>query len=269
MWVLVKAEVFDRRTSIDQGRVRQMTSGEMYVAPVTPAPLAIVTGGSRGLGYEVAAELVNTGHRVVLIAKDPDRLVNAAKSLGCDFRAVDVADQAAFRNALSDIVARSGSVTTLVLAHGVMSEKLSKTIRTSEAEWRRVLSINLDAAFTAISAIAPGMVEARNGRIIAFSACLGRMSGPGSAGGLAPYRVSKAGLNSLIRNFAHESGLGSRGVLVDATCPAHCRTDMGGPDAPRSAAQGAETAIWLATREFVPGVDQTGVLWEDRQIIPW
>ena len=80
---------------------------------------------------------------------------------------------------------------------------------------------------------------------------------------------SKAGVNSFVRNFAHETGLGSRGILVDAVCPNHSRTDMGGPDAPRSAAEGAETAIWLATRTFMPGVDQTGLLWEDREVVPW
>jgi NAD(P)-dependent dehydrogenase (short-subunit alcohol dehydrogenase family) len=112
------------------------------------------------------------------------------------------------------------------------------------------------------------MAEARNGRIIIYSACLGRMSGPGNAGGLAPYRISKAGVNAFVRNLAHETGLGARGVLVDAVCPNHSRTDMGGPDAPRSAEEGAATALWLATREFNAG-DTTGVLWEDNQIVQW
>jgi NAD(P)-dependent dehydrogenase (short-subunit alcohol dehydrogenase family) len=149
-----------------------------------------------------------------------------------------------------------------------MSEKMSKTLRTTDEEWRRVLSINLDSVFTLTNAIAPAMAEARIGRIIVFSACLGRMSGPGNAGGLAPYRISKAGVNAFVRNLAHETGLGARGLLVDAVCPNHTQTDMGGPDAPRTVAEGAECAIWLATRDFQPG-DITGVLWEDRNIVPW
>jgi NAD(P)-dependent dehydrogenase (short-subunit alcohol dehydrogenase family) len=155
-----------------------------------------------------------------------------------------------------------------------MSEKMSKTLKTTDQEWRRVMSINLDSVFQIVNRLAPAIVDARNGRIIIFSACLGRMSGPGNAGGLAPYRISKAGVNALVRNLAHETGLGARGVLVDAICPNHSRTDMGGPDAPRSAAEGAETAIWLATREFDKASDDftkntTGVLWEDHQIVPW
>jgi NAD(P)-dependent dehydrogenase (short-subunit alcohol dehydrogenase family) len=156
----------------------------------------------------------------------------------------------------------------LVLAHGVMSEKMSKTLKTNDAEWRRVMAINLDSVFQLVNGIAPAMADARNGRVIIFSACLGRMSGPGNAGGLAPYRISKAGVNALVRNLAHETGLGARGFLVDATCPNHSRTDMGGADAPRSAEEGAATAIWLATRPFDSG-DVTGVLWEDQKIVEW
>jgi NAD(P)-dependent dehydrogenase (short-subunit alcohol dehydrogenase family) len=159
----------------------------------------------------------------------------------------------------------------LVLAHGVMSEKMSKTLRTTDAEWNRVVNINLNSVFILVNAIAPAMAEARDGRVVIYSACLGRMSGPGNAGGLAPYRISKAGVNALVRNLAHETGLGARGFYVDAICPNHTRTDMGGPDAPRSAEEGAETAIWLATSNISDrGTAQiTGLLWEDRKIVPF
>jgi len=236
--------------------------------------LAVITGGSRGLGFEVAKALVGQGNKVVLVAKDVERLARVAQELGCDYRAVDLADLDAARNCFMQILADFGTPQTLVFAHGVMSEKMSKTLRTNNEEWRRVMAINLDSVFCAMNILAAPMAEARNGRVIVFSACLGRMSGPGNTGGLAPYRISKAGVNALVRNLAHETGLGARGLLVDAVCPNHSRTDMGGPDAPLSAEQGAQTAIWLATREFnVAGSsDQekvTGVLWEEKQVIDW
>jgi NAD(P)-dependent dehydrogenase (short-subunit alcohol dehydrogenase family) len=235
---------------------------------------AIVTGGSRGLGYETAKGLIAAGISVYIIGKDEVRAQQSAEKLGCNFRAVDVADSKKFRQVLNEITEEATSngfetLDILVLAHGVMSEKMSKTLRTTDEEWRRTLSINLDAVFTAVNQLAPAMSDARKGRVIVYSACLGRMSGPGTHGGLAPYRISKAGVNAFVKNLSYETGLGARGFLVDAICPNHCRTDMGGPYAPRSAQEGAETAIWLATREFDPVKDKTGLLWEDRQVVDW
>ena len=236
--------------------------------------LVIVTGGSRGLGFECAKELATLGHQIVLVAKDKARLEEAAKHLGAAFRSVDLEDIDAARSAFEEILESFGTPEIVILAHGVMSAKMSKTLKTDNAEWRRVLAINLDSVFSALNILAAPMAEARAGRVVIFSACLGRMSGPGNAGGLAPYRVSKAGVNALVRNLAHETGLGARGFLVDAVCPNHSRTDMGGPDAPLSAAEGARTAIWLATRAFdVNGSSEqdklTGVLWEEMKVVPW
>ncbi len=235
---------------------------------------AIVTGGSRGLGFETAKGLIAAGISVYIIGKDEVRAQQSAEKLGCNFRAVDVADSKKFRQVLTQINEEATgngfqTLDILVLAHGVMSEKMSKTLRTTDEEWRRTLSINLDAVFTAVNQLAPAMSDARKGRVIVYSACLGRMSGPGTHGGLAPYRISKAGVNAFVKNLSYETGQGARGFLVDAICPNHCRTDMGGPDAPRSAQEGAETAIWLATREFDPSKDKTGLLWEDRQVVDW
>lgn len=230
--------------------------------------LTFITGGSRGLGKEVASALAKRGDKVVILGKDKDRAAATAKEIGCDFEIVDLENQSQSRLTADAMLGKYGVPDVVVLAHGVMSEKMAKTLRTTDSEWNRVMNINLNSTFTLVNVFGSKMAEARKGRIIIFSACLGRMSGPGNAGGLAPYRISKAGVNALVRNLAHETGHGSRGFLVDAICPNHSRTDMGGPDAPRSAAEGAETAIWLATREFSAG-DTTGVLWEDREIVPW
>ena len=238
-------------------------------------PTAIVTGASRGLGFENAKGLAALGYDLVMVAKDQSRLSLAQQSLQRDFPdrhlstyAVDLEDLTATRATVNQIASEHPAADVVILAHGVMSEKMSKTLRTTDEEWRRVMAINLDSVFILVNGLVPSMAEARKGRVIIYSACLGRMSGPGNAGGLAPYRISKAGVNALVRNLAHETGLGARGLLVDAVCPNHSRTDMGGADAPRSAEEGAACALWLATREFNPG-DTTGVLWEDNQIVEW
>ena len=238
-------------------------------------PTAIVTGASRGLGFENAKGLAALGYDLVMIAKDASRLSEAQQTLKQEFPdrhfstySVDLEDLTATRATVNQIATEHPAADVLILAHGVMSEKLSKTLRTTDEEWRRVMAINLDSVFILVNGLVPSMAEARKGRLIIYSACLGRMSGPGNAGGLAPYRISKAGVNAFVRNLAHETGLGARGLLVDAVCPNHSRTDMGGADAPRSAEEGAACALWLATREFNPG-DTTGVLWEDNQIVEW
>lgn len=233
--------------------------------------VAVVTGGSRGIGLAAARGLGALGATVVLVGRDDQTAADVAATLveegvdavgfGCD-----VGDAEAVA-ALPERLGPLAAADVLVCAAGVMSERTAKTLRTSEEEWRRVMAVDLDGVWRTMTAFVPGMVERRSGRVVAVSACLGRMSGPGTAGGLAPYRVAKAGVNALVRNLAHEQSLGRRGVLVDATCPGHCRTDMGGPDAPRSAEEGAETAVWLATRAAEGA--ETGLLWEDRQIVPW
>ena len=232
----------------------------------------VISGGSRGIGFAAAKQLGQLGATIVLLGRTDESAQSAADHLiahGSDVvgLGVDVTDAEQVHDVVSTHpLAREAHI--LINSAGVMSEKTAKTLRTSTAEWRRVLDTNLDGTFNLINAIGPQMAVRRSGRIINVSACLGRFSGPGLAGGLAPYRISKAAVNALTKNLAAELGNGTRGVLVDAMCPNHTRTDMGGPDAPRSPEEAADTIVWLATREHTPET-QTGLLWEDRQIVPW
>ena len=234
--------------------------------------VAVITGGSRGIGFAAARELGALGATVVLVGKSPENLSSAVSNLltlgvDADSICVDVADGEKISEAIGNH-SLAPQADILINSAGVMSEKMAKTLRTSNQEWQRVMGINLDGTFNLISAIGPQMAQRKSGRIINVSACLGRFSGPGLAGGLAPYRISKAAVNALTKNLAAELGSGSRGVLVDAMCPNHTRTDMGGPDAPRSPEEAADTIVWLATREH-NSETLTGLLWEDRQIVPW
>lgn len=234
--------------------------------------VAVITGGSRGIGFAAALGLAKLGAQVVILGRNSENVTRATKSIQDQgFKSFGYVADVANSNQMDLVsaeVLEKFTPTILVNSAGVMSEKTAKTLKTSNDEWNRVLSINLNGVFNTLRVFAPIMVEKRHGRIINVSACLGRMSGPGTNGGLAPYRISKAGVNALTKNFAAETGNGKRGVYVDAICPAHCQTDMGGPDAPRTAEQGAETILWLASRE-IDEQTQTGLLWEDRAVVPW
>jgi len=234
--------------------------------------VAVITGGSRGIGFAAARELGALGATVILIGKSPENLRSAVSTLidiglDVDSICIDVSDNDQVLEKISQH-SLAPQADILINSAGVMSEKMAKTLRTSTQEWDRVMGTNLDGTFNLISAIGPQMAGRKSGRIINVSACLGRFSGPGLAGGLAPYRISKTAVNALTKNLAAELGNGTRGVLVDAMCPNHTRTDMGGPDAPRSPEEAADTIVWLATRAH-NSETQTGLLWEDRNVVPW
>jgi NAD(P)-dependent dehydrogenase (short-subunit alcohol dehydrogenase family) len=234
--------------------------------------VAVITGGSRGIGLAAAKVLGALGATVVLVGRNSDNLSSAVSALldqgvDVDSICVDVSDGAQVSEKVGQH-SLAPQADILINSAGVMSEKMAKTLRTSNEEWHRVMGINLDGTFNMISAIGPQMAQRKSGRIINVSACLGRFTGPGLAGGLAPYRISKTAVNALTKNLAAELGNGNRGVLVDAMCPNHTRTDMGGPDAPRSPEEAADTIVWLATREHTLETE-TGLLWEDRKVVPW
>lgn len=234
--------------------------------------VVVITGGSRGIGLSAAKALGARGATVLLVGVNAENVSRSAAELvsfgiDADGICLDVADGQAVADRIGGH-ALASRADILINSAGVMSEKMAKTLRTTQAEWRRVMSINLDGTFHMISAIGPQMALRKAGRIINVSACLGRFTGPGLSGGLAPYRISKAGVNALTKNLAAELGNGTRGVLVDAMCPNHTQTEMGGPTAPRTPEEAADTICWLATRTHDENT-QTGFLWEDRIIVPW
>jgi 3-oxoacyl-[acyl-carrier protein] reductase len=111
--------------------------------------LAIITGASRGLGFENAKSLAALGHDIVMIAKDSDRLSLAQQNLQSQYPsqnfstyAVDLEDMSATRKTVEQIAQQHLTPEIMILAHGVMSEKMSKTLKTTDAEWRRVMAIN-------------------------------------------------------------------------------------------------------------------------------
>ena len=97
--------------------------------------IAFVSGASRGLGREVARGLVAAGHQVIGISKDAQRAAETGAQLGIPFLTTDFQDIEATRRASQTLLEKYGTPEILVLAHGVMSDKMAKTLRTNDQEW--------------------------------------------------------------------------------------------------------------------------------------
>jgi 3-oxoacyl-[acyl-carrier protein] reductase len=191
---------------------------------VSDPRVALVTGGSRGIGRATALALAGAGHRVALCFRsDADgaaETVAAVQEQGGEALAVaaDVSDPAALDVAFKEIEAGFGPVQILVNNAGVTRDGL--LLRMSDDAWADVVRTNLDGAFYAIRRAAPGMVRGRYGRIVN----IGSASGLTGSAGQVNYAAAKAGLVGLTRSVARE--LASRNVTANLVAPGPIVTAM-------------------------------------------
>jgi 3-oxoacyl-[acyl-carrier protein] reductase len=189
-----------------------------------PSRVALVTGGSRGIGRACALALAAAGHRVALCYRaDKEGAAETAAAItdaGGEALAVaaDVADAAAVDGAVMEIESAWGPVQILVNNAGVTRDGL--LLRMSDEQWGEVLRTNLDGAFYAIRRVAPGMVRSRYGRIVN----VGSASGATGSAGQVNYAAAKAGLLGLTRSVARE--LASRNVTCNLVAPGPISTAM-------------------------------------------
>ena len=201
--------------------------------------LAIVTGGSRGIGREIVFALARQGRLVVALAtnqKRLDALQAEAKELGLDIltTAMDVTDSEALDKLIKDLAEQHGGVGVLVNNAGITRDGL--LIAMKDDAYDQVMDTNLKAAFVATRAAAKSMIRNRFGRIVNISSVAGVMGNAGQAN----YSASKSGLIGLTKSIARE--LARKNVTANCVAPGFVETDMTA-DLPEKVKEGAKSTI--------------------------
>ncbi|RLM51769.1 SDR family NAD(P)-dependent oxidoreductase [Halorubrum sp. Atlit-28R] len=221
--------------------------------------VALVTGATRGIGAEIAAELADLGATVYAGARDPDDVTAA------DQRAVrlDVTDDDEVSAAVDRIEREAGSLDVLVNNAGVFARS-GPLHEMDVSDFDRTTAVNLRGPVVLTKHALPLLLEGTGGRVVSLSSELGQFTEGQMGGGYPAYRLSKVGVGGLTAYLDGEYG--DRGLIANAVSPGWVRTDMGGDEAPRTPSKGAETPVWLA--RFAPG-SPAGHLWKDRERVPW
>lgn len=231
--------------------------------------VAVVTGANRGIGFEICRQLARRdGIRVVLTSRDEAKGKAAVRKLGeegldLDYRGVDVTSERMIKALAEYLAGTYERCDILVNNAGIAADPRGSRVLSSDiATYRATLETNTLGPLMLCQALAPLMKKRRYGRIVNISSGQGQLSDMDV--GSPAYRVSKTALNALTRTLAAE--LKGSGILVNSVCPGWARTDMGGPGAPRTVEQGADTAVWLAT---LPDDGPSGGFFRDRKPIAW
>jgi NAD(P)-dependent dehydrogenase (short-subunit alcohol dehydrogenase family) len=228
--------------------------------------IALVTGGNRGIGFEICRQLGNLGIRVILGSRDAGKGLTAAGELiaahlPVEARELDVASDESIQECMNWLRRDLGRLDILVNNAGIMVEDEDDPEHEIQII-RDTMQTNVYGPLLLSRLAIPIMKSRRYGRIVNLSSGMGSLAEMGA--GYIAYRMSKAGINVETRVLAAETeGLG---ILINSVDPGWVQTSMGGTGASRSVQKGAETAVWLAT---LPDTGPTGGFFRDRKTVPW
>ena len=220
--------------------------------------VALVTGATRGIGAAIASELADRGATVYAGAREPADVTDR------DLRPLelDLTDEDDVVAAVNRVDDEKGRLDILVNNAGVMDGRsgLAEMPTTVVDE---TLTTNLRGPLLLTKYALPLLLWRDGSRIVNVTSALAALRGDAGRG-MPAYRISKAGVNALTAYLDAEYG--DQGLVANAACPGWTRTQMGGPAADQSPAEGADTPAWLA--RFKPECPR-GRLWRDRQVIDW
>ncbi len=227
---------------------------------------ALVTGGSRGIGYAIAQGLLGRGYEVIVTARSLAAATQAAatlQSLGSVIPLeLEVGSDASIHQAIDALRQHTDSLDVLINNAGVYPDEGVNILTISRELLASTLNINTLSAVVMTQACLPLLKRSADARVINMASGYGQLAG--LSADVPSYCLSKLALNGVTLMLAQ--ALQSQQIVVNSMCPGWVRTDMGGEGAPRSPEEGADTAIWLA--DEAPR-SASGKFFRDRQEIDW
>ena len=236
--------------------------------------VALVTGATRGIGFEVCRKLGLAGYRILMTGIDASEGEAAVASLSgvvpeIRFFAMDVTEERQI-DGVGAILQRDYGRLDVLVNNAAISPYLGLErydIENSVLEGRMeflqsTFDTNTLGAIRVCRRFVPFMIDRGYGRVVNVTSGSGQLSGMES--GWPGYRISKAGLNAFTRILAAE--LKGLDILVNSVCPGQARTKLGGADAPLSPDEAADSIVWAATLE---SGGPTGGFFRDGERIPW
>jgi NAD(P)-dependent dehydrogenase (short-subunit alcohol dehydrogenase family) len=223
-------------------------------------PAALVTGSSRGIGFEVAHQLAAGGFNVVVTGRKRGVAEAAARKIGAVGHPLEASDPESIRDLAAFVQRELGRLDVLVNNAAVLLADGESILTIAEKAFEESWRTNALGPLVLSQAVAPLLKRSREARIVNVSSGAGQIS---SMTTYAPaYSISKATLNAITVMLA--AALPE--AKVNCVDPGWVRTDMGGPNAHRSVEEGAATVVWLAT---LPPSGPTGGFFRDRKRIAW
>ena len=187
--------------------------------------VVIVTGGSRGIGRQIALKFAQEGAKIIILHYDPDETASdetlsmlREKGVEAESYKVDVSSHDTVTSLFSDIIKKYGRIDVLVNNAGITRDSLLMRMRVSD--WDMVMAVNLKSVFNCTQAVIRKMMKQRSGRIVNISSVVGQIGNAGQAN----YSASKAGIMGFTKTVARE--VAPRGITVNAVAPGFIDTEM-------------------------------------------
>jgi NAD(P)-dependent dehydrogenase (short-subunit alcohol dehydrogenase family) len=226
------------------------------------AGVALVTGSSRGIGFEVARQLASRDFRVIVTSRREKRASAAAARIGGSAmpHALDTSDPDSIAALAKWLSKETGHLDVLVNNAAILLDEGGSILAMSAETFDETMRTNARGPLLLTQAVLPLLRRSPAARIVNVSSGAGQLS---SMSTYAPaYSISKTALNAI--TIFQAAALPE--ARVNCADPGWVRTDMGGPEAPKSVEQGADTIVWLAT---LPSDGPTGGFFRNRKRIEW